>query len=218
MMAYFYLDLASGQSQLLLSIADVLQASDVAISPEQSAWFNHVVFNPTGQRFFFFCRVKTPDKWLSSLWTVNQDGSDLHCQIPFGFWISHGDWQDERHIIISTDYLGPRQFCRFTDCQADFAPFASGILPDDGHACFSPNKEWLACDTYPNNKTREAELMLYHVATGRKISLGHFYAAPQFTSDIRCDLHPRWAKDGQCLTFDSVHEGHRQIYIAHLAL
>lgn len=37
-----------------------------------------------------------------------------------------------------------------------------------------------------------------------------------FNLQIRCDLHPRWALDGKTITFDSVHEGSRQIYLVEL--
>ena len=35
-------------------------------------------------------------------------------------------------------------------------------------------------------------------------------------SGLHCDLHPRWSRDGQLAIFDSIHEGTRQIYVAHV--
>ena len=36
-------------------------------------------------------------------------------------------------------------------------------------------------------------------------------------SGLHCDLHPRWRIDGKQVTFDSLHEGSRQIYVVDTA-
>ena len=107
-------------------------------------------------------------------------------------------------------------FVEFTDGIRDFAPIGRGVLPSDGHASFSPDREWLLCDTYPRGTERLAQLMVYNIAENRNIVLGEFHHEEQFVGDIRCDLHPRWAPDGKTITFDSVHEGSRQIYLVEI--
>lgn len=209
----FRLDLTTGQAELVLSIADVVRASGVD-TEGQPAWLNHVVFNTDGSRLLFLCRIRTARTWITSLWTVDPDGRNLACQIPFPHWISHFAWRDERRILISTDLHGPRQFFQFTDGEADFAPFGGDKLPGDGHACFSPDGRWLVCDTYPDEEKRLARLMLLDLTTGERLDVGAFFHPQPFSGDIRCDLHPRWSADSRLLTFDSIHEGSRQIYLA----
>lgn len=213
----FLLDLRDGGSNLILSVSDVIRESQNLNIPDGLAWFNHVLFNTDGTRILFFCRLRYGDGFLSSLWTVNPDGSNLVCQIPFGNKVSHFDWQNERSILISSDVMGEMQFLEVTDGQRDFKPFGTGILPQDGHASFSPDRNWVVCDTYPKNAQRLADLMLYDIRRGRKVILGQFYSEEMFTGDIRCDLHPRWSSDGRVITFDSVHEGPRQIYLVDVA-
>lgn len=209
----FLLDLKTGESRLVLSIAEVIRASQCGKVQGRRAWFNHVLFNADGSRILFFCRVKR-DGLFTSLWTVNPDGSDLKCQIPFRRWISHFAWRDSQHILISCNLMGDGGFLEFTDGKQDFRTFGEGILPRDGHACFSPDGRWLICD-YRRGKgsDRMAGLMLYNVNDGRKISLGEFRSDKQFSGDIRCDLHPRWSPDGKAISFDSIHENSRQIYL-----
>ncbi len=133
-------------------------------------------------------------------------------QIPFGYRVSHFDWKTPTKILVSSDIVDEMGFVEFSDGMQNFRPLGRGVLPNDGHASFSPDRESLLCDTYPRGPARLAELMLYDIAENRKIVLGEFHHDEQFSGDIRCDLHPRWSSDGKTITFDSVHEGSRQIY------
>ncbi len=209
----FLLNLQSGESRLVISIAEVCARSNDKQCASKRTWFNHVLFNTDGSRVLFFCRYKDDEGMHTSLWTVNPDGTNLECQIPFGNRISHFAWRDPRRILISSDCFGEMQFLEFTDRQRDFASFGAGQLPRDGHACYSPDSNWLVCDTYPQGSERLAALMLYNVNHKRIIYIGRYYSEKRFTGDVRCDLHPRWSSDGRFITFDSVHEGTRQIYL-----
>ena len=214
----YQLNLQDGNSKLVLSIADVIRASGDARLIGKRTWFNHVLFNTDGTRLLFFCRVRQETGFYTSLWTVNPDGSDLEMQIPFGYRVSHFDWRTPTRILVSSDIVDEMGFVEFTDGTRDFTPVGRGVLPQDGHASFSPDRQWLLCDTYPQGPERLAQLMVYNIVENRKIVLGEFHHEDQFTGDIRCDLHPRWAPDGKTITFDSVHEGSRQIYLVELPL
>ena len=208
----YLLDLQDGTSKLVLSIADVIATSEDKRLVGRRAWFNHVLFNTDGTRVLFFCRVRHEKGFYSSLWTVNPDGTDLEMQIPFGYRVSHFDWKTPTQILVSSDIVDEMGFVEFSDGMQNFKLLGRGVLPNDGHASFSPDRQLLLCDTYPRGPTRLAELMLYDIAENRKIVLGEFHHDKQFSGDIRCDLHPRWSSDGKTITFDSVHEGSRQIY------
>ena len=44
--------------------------------------------------------------------------------------------------------------------------------------------------------------------------IGDFFVPEAYrVTYCRCDLHPRWRRDGRALAFNSVHEGSRQIYL-----
>ncbi len=217
----YLLDLRDGSARLVLSIADVIRASGDARLVGRCTWFNHVLFNPDGTRLLFFCRclrTREGGGMYSSLWTVNSDGSDLALQIPFGYRVSHFDWRTSARILVSSDICGEMGFIEFSDGVGDFTPFGRGVLPSDGHASFSPDGEWLLCDTYPQGPARLAQLMVYNIEENRKTVLGEFHHSEAFVGDIRCDLHPRWSADGKIVTFDSVHEGSRQIFYIDLTV
>ncbi len=102
-----------------------------------------------------------------------------------------------------------------------------GILNEDGHCTFSPDGEWIICDSYPD-KNHFRNLFVYNFKTGERKNIGRFNSLPNEKfksgyagdwnkwdlSGMRCDLHPRWLNgDKPRICFDSVHEGSRQIYI-----
>jgi len=209
----FLLDLVDGASRLLLSIREVVSTDPCEQTRSGAAWFNHILIAPDGERMLFFCRVKRNGSFFSSLWVARTDGAGLECQIGYDYKISHFAWLDPETIMISTDVLGELQFVTFHPGRADFTPIGQGVLPPDGHNAFCPANGWIACDTYPQGPEKLAELMLYNPADDRKVTLGQFHSPEPFRGVIRCDLHPRWNTDGTKVTFDSIHEGSRQIYV-----
>ena len=89
------------------------------------------------------------------------------------------------------------------------------VMTRNGHNTYVPgtNAEWILNDTYPVGKERLQELYLFHVPTGKKVTLGKFHEPSKFTGEWRCDLHPRCNQDGTRVFFDSTHEGgRRQMY------
>ena len=67
-------------------------------------------------------------------------------------------------------------------------------------------------DTYPD-KQRLQWLMLFNPTTGRRYDLNQFHLPPKLTGPFRCDLHPRWNRDGTQVCIDSAHEETRQVYV-----
>jgi hypothetical protein len=86
----------------------------------------------------------------------------------------------------------------------------------DGHICYSRNRKFVACDTYPDAKGNR-ELFLIDCATGRKMELGSFYSPMAGRPvEIRCDFHPSFSADDRQLAFDGMHESGRQRYVLDL--
>jgi hypothetical protein len=92
---------------------------------------------------------------------------------------------------------------------------------EDGHPSFSPDRRFILTDTYPD-KTHHRTLILYDTKLKQKHILSKFHSLPNKkysedpnwdSSGMRCDLHPRWNRDGKKVCIDSVHEGYRGIYI-----
>jgi Tol biopolymer transport system component len=84
-------------------------------------------------------------------------------------------------------------------------------MTENGHCSYLPGNEWVLNDTYPGGAHLEREksqqLYLYHVASGKTLSLGRFDTAREYSGEWRCDLHPRFSPDGSRIVIDSVHAG-----------
>lgn len=130
--------------------------------------------------------------------------------------------------------------------EKEVAPFAQGIITEDGHPMCSPiDNNLMICDTYPDQQTRCRTLFFYKFKENERIDVRQFRMLddkPDITlfknyskgvdadimekfspdlfsftrSGLHCDLHPRWDAQGKMVAFDSIHEGTRQIYICEL--
>jgi hypothetical protein len=93
------------------------------------------------------------------------------------------------------------------------------IMTVNGHNTYVPgtNDQWVLNDTYPDRQ-RLQHPYLYHIATNRRLPLGHFDSPKQYQGEWRCDLHPCASRDGKKVTIDSPHAGNgRQVYLIDIA-
>ena len=176
-----------------------------------SHWFNHLQFNTDRARFVFMHRWWSPDGSRNDrILTASAAGSDVHLVVGDKV-VSHFDWRDERHLLVWARKYGVGDyFFLFKDRSDDYEIVGKDILVQDVHCSYSPDRRWILCDSDPSGRRQ----FLFRVADGARFHVGWFPAAPALKAEIRCDLHPRWNRDGTKVCFDSVHEGVRQMYVA----
>ena len=236
------LDIASGQSQLVISYADLRNFHPVASMEKAIHWVSHIEISPDSSRFLLLHRwterVKDETCFLHRLITANPDGSEMRLledsdhplpQLAADFdpnavgtydyekseyQISHPLWCADGRIIVWGPHAGSIHYHRYTDADdAAVEVIGKDILTENGHMSFSPvNARWLLSDTYPDASTHERILFLYDTQENTRHDIGSFYADPDLKKENRCDLHPRWSRDGQTVCIDSVHENERQMY------
>lgn len=237
------MDIASGAAQLLVSYAQLKAFHHKESMDKAIHWVSHIEVNPASSRILFLHRwterVKDETCFLHRLITMNPDGSGmrlLECsdhplpQLADDFdpsavgtfdyekseyQISHPLWQDDEHIIVWGPHAGEIHYHLYHDVDGgDVQVIGRDVLVENGHMTFSPvSTRWMLSDTYPDDQTHERFLFLFDMQTGERRNLGSFYATPHLSKENRCDLHPRWSRDGRQVCIDSVHEGQRQMYI-----
>lgn len=220
----FIVDMETGKSKLIASYRQMMDIHPVKYDLEgKYIWLNHSIFNSDASRVMVLLRYTNLDNsfWKTYMYTMNVDGSDLMCSLSDIFWeggkITHQIWgRTPREILVDAKW-GSDDKHNYVVFQEDVQPIqaeriSSGMGPG-GHLVFSPDGKWMAADTYPDGEGMQ-HLALVETDTGNFTKIGtfkHFLGCQ--TGDIRCDLHPRWSKDGKLLTIDTTHEGPRKIYL-----
>ncbi|MGE9293377.1 MAG: hypothetical protein ACQKBW_07175 [Puniceicoccales bacterium] len=209
----YHLDLETGASRLILSVAEVAAFERCPEFDGKMHRFNHAQFNTDGSRFAFLHRYKSPDEEVghTRLMTANPDGSDLRC-LAHSELVSHYDWRDPHTIIVWTRRPGEKPaYVLYSDGGGQAEAIGTDLFNTDGHCSFSPDGRWVLTDTYPDKEDMRT-LILYDWQNNLRVNIGRFYAPPM-EWQIRCDLHPRWSRDGRQVCIDSIHEGSRQMYV-----
>jgi hypothetical protein len=209
----YAVDLTTGATRLILSVAEAAAMRPRADFGGRVHRFNHVQFSTDERRFACLHRWKLPTEEVGTtrLLALNIDGSDRRCLADEDM-VSHYDWLDNHRVLAwaRQHKIGDRYFL-FDEKNASATPVGEPVLTCDGHCSFSPDRQWVLTDTYPD-ATQHRTLLLYHWTTGRRVDLARLFS-PTTRWEIRCDLHPRWSPDGQKVCIDSVHEGSRRIYV-----
>lgn len=236
-------DLATGAVRQILSYSDLCRFHPRKSMEKAIHWVSHIEINPSSSRVLFLHRwserVEDETCFLHRLITMNPDGSDLRLlecsdhplpQLAQHFdprdvgtfdyeksvyQISHPLWRDDGHIIAWSPHAGRIHYHLYHDRDDGAVEvIGDGVLVENGHMSFSPvNKRWLLSDTYPDAQTHERILFLFDMQTGRRHDLGSFHSVPELRKENRCDLHPRWSRDGKQVCIDSIHALERQMYI-----
>jgi hypothetical protein len=221
------MDMATGKRELLFSCSDVARIPFTgrpgsAFTAEDTHWFNHLLFNTDGTRFFFLHRWAkggpSNGRFFTRAFTADRDGTNLFCLDPYGD-TSHFIWRDPQHIMAWAWHPSRgNKFYLYEDRTDHVEVVGPEVMTENGHITYVPGRhnELVLCDTYPDQQ-RLQHPYLYHVPTKRKLPLGHFTSPKPYTGEWRCDTHPRASRDGNWVCIDSPHNGGRQLYLINIS-
>jgi hypothetical protein len=179
---------------------------------------NHLMLSPNGKRFMVLYRWFCGQRKYTRLITCNVDGSDMYV-LNDDDMVSHCYWKNDDEILAlerkkeeGTGYYLMRDK---TQKWIHLWP----QIDNDGHPSYSPTDVHLVVtDSYPN-RARVADIKILKDSDpeGKDIKVvARVFAPFKYDNDTRCDLHPRWRRDGKAICFDSVFEGHRGLYVVSL--
>lgn len=240
----YKMNLRTGESEMIISYAQIAPLTRERGSvADNFHWFNHLLINPGGTRFIFLNRSRPvasieemreyrknhpelknlgfSSQYVTRALTADVDGGNVYALNDSGNF-SHFIWKGDDAICAwAVPEDGDKAaFFVFQDQSKAYQSVGAEVMTRNGHNTYVPNTnyEWILNDTYPVGEERLQELYLFHVTTGRKVTLGRFHEPEKFKGEWRCDLHPRCDQQGKRVFFDSTHEGgRRQMYVVDIA-
>lgn len=175
---------------------------------------NHLMLSPNGKRFMVLYRWFVGQRKYTRLITCNVDGTDMYV-LSDDDMVSHCYWKNDEEIIAferKKEY-GPG-FYLMKDMTQEWTHIWPQ-LSNDGHPSYCPTDNTLVVfDTYPSrSRIQEVKLGRDNDTEGSSVkTIAKVFSPFKYDNDTRCDLHPRWSRDGKKVCFDSVFEGHRGLY------
>ena len=211
----YRIDLDSGESELIISLQRLFETQTIPRMHLGPHWVNHLTISPQGSNFVFLnrCQFDPKTRFNDRFYRSSPDGKDIRL-VHDNTYFSHFGYLDERTIVAYARTPGTErdEYALYDLYEDKFTVIGQDVFSSDGHCSFSPDRKWMLTDTYPD-ASLDRTLMLYEMASGRRVDIGKFYSPPELRNELRCDLHPRWSRDGLKVSIDSAHTGERQIYV-----
>ena len=207
----FLVDLEKNTSSLILSYTDLAKAFPEQPFCDMKLVVNHITFNPSADRFLFLLRnFPEPGKrWGTVLALADRDGNNLR-QLTNYQVNSHYHWKDDTTIMIWSALPEPGVY--FIDSTTSHRQLLQEEISGKGdiHCLYAPDRSCFIGDSY-RDKEGYRSIYLYDFETRQCKQLVRIYSEQTSETDIRCDLHNRFSADGTVVSFDSWHNGRREV-------
>lgn len=206
----FLMDVKTGEYKLIINYKQIIEQFPCEPYTNCKLVVNHITFNPSGNRFLFLLRNFREGNamWNTQLITSDLDGN--MCALSDYISNSHYHWKNDKQILIVTSHTGTTRdnLCLRDDFTGHTFMYDLPELHEDIHCLYSPNRRYIMGDGY-QSKEQFRKLWLYDTKENKPTLLLEAFSFNPANGDVRCDLHARWNRKGNKITFDSNHNGAR---------
>ena len=210
------IDLEKNDSELIIDLRRLSNLEPSSSMKNADHYVNHLSFNPSGDRFMFFHLWEVNGQRYNRLMTSNWTGDDL-CILEREGTASHYTWKNANELLATVHYKNAgTRYNLYSDRIGLKGVVGKGLLTKDGHPSYSPHGDELLTDTYPD-KYREQNLLLL-TGDNKLQKLASLYSPPRFRGETRCDLHPRWDREGKFVCVDETTKGRRKLGVLRIEL
>lgn len=208
------MDMQTGETRLLVSYRRLRELFPQPPYSDGKLLVNHINFSPDGRRFVFLLRnfpMPGQSKWKTLLAVGDTEGN--FTKLTDFCANSHYHWKNDRELLIvsSVETEQENYALHLFDAVTGAVPRLPEPNPtEDIHCLYSPDRQLILGDGYPDPANRRAVWLIDPVAQTQQ-KLLECDSPPPANVDIRCDLHVRFDRRGESITFDSTHTGKRTV-------
>ena len=203
------INLNTGNIKPLLNYASFVQFEYRDEMKRAEHKVNHLMISPNGKRFLVLHRWFNNHRKYSRLVICNMDGTEIY-NLSDDDMVSHCYWKNDEEIIAFENKHGSGPgYYLMKDKTREYKHLWKELCVD-GHPSYSPDGKLVVTDSYPD-RTR---IVSVRIMRDNQIEVVVRVFAPfRYDNDTRCDLRPRWSRDGTKICFDAAFEGHRRLYV-----
>jgi hypothetical protein len=209
--AIWKMDIETGEVTELLKYTDFanFQLRPEMLEKGSVHKVNHLMLSPNGKRFMVLYRWFCGQRKYTRLVTCNVDGTGMYV-LSDDDMVSHCYWKNDEEIIAFENKHGSGPgYYLMKDKTREYKHLWKELCVD-GHPSYSPDGKLVVTDNYPD-RTRIASVRI--MRDNQIEVVARVFAPFRYDNDTRCDLHPRWSRDGTKICFDAAFEGHRGLYV-----
>ena len=214
------MDIETGEVTELLKYTDFasFQPRSEMLEKDSVHKVNHIMISPNGKRFMVLYRWIIGQRKYTRLITCNIEGTDMFV-LSDDDMVSHCYWKNDEEILaFKYNRDGGTGYYLMKD-KTQVNKHLWAYISNDGHPSYSPlNDGTVVFDSYPDKRRiQEIKIANDKDIYGKDIKLiARVFSPFKYDNDTRCDLHPRWSRDGKKICFDGTFEGQRGLYIVNL--
>lgn len=205
-------DLQDNKIVPVLKYADFVNFEHRPEMDEAEHKVNHIMISPNGKRFMVLHRWFNGERKYTRLVTANIDGTGMY-NLSDDDMVSHCCWKNDKEIFaFENKHNGGVGYYLMEDKTQNYQRYWQTINYD-GHPSFSPDGNKIVFDRYPDGRRIATVMVADDNPNESAIEIKAKVFAPfKYDNDTRCDLHPRWSRDGKKICFDAVFEECRGLY------
>ena len=205
----YYLDMQNNKGSLFVSLDKIKSVKPSKKMDSAIHKVNHLDLSPNSKNVIFLHRYFNDGVKTTRLMLLNIRSKEMKVLADNGM-VSHMAWVNDELLFGYLRRKDGTDGYAYIDLDGNETPHNHELLVDDGHPTVY-NERYIVTDSYPDY-TCNSKLILIDRQKNDVRLLGRFYSGKPYQGTKRCDLHPRFDKEGKALTIDTVCEGVRKVY------